>query len=177
MLSCVNKDRKIDDNIKFKKEILQNSFLKKKEWFCYIDSVNTHSFINIKSIDSISLYYMKMNTPSIIRKSKYIIWKNEKPLKNGEFDLFIPLNTNQFFFVSNGKRNVILNKIEIDSFKIKESKKVLLDLNKSYSLEDPCYQISKINHKVVNQNIVFKIQIFQSCFDKYFYKQINYSFL
>jgi hypothetical protein len=171
LISCVVKNKEADRN-----EFDISSELKHKEWFGYIDSVYTYSIKNEKYIDSISLYFMKEDSPSVMAKSKYIFWKNAKSVRDGDFNLFIPLNSSRFLIVSNGGRNFVSNEIQIDSLKIKESKKVLLDLNNRDSFKDPCNQISKIEHKVVNQNIVFKIQIFQSCFDKYYYEQLNYPF-
>jgi len=173
LFSCTYKGKAHDSVLK-KKET--NSILEEKEWFGFIDSVYTYSLKNEKYIDSVSLYFMKVNTPSVLAESKFILWRNSKPIKNGEFNLFIPLNTYQFLIVSKGSRNIILNEIEIDSIKIKESKKVLLDLNNSNLLKDPCNQISKINHKVTNQSIVFKVQIFQLCSEEYFYEELIYPF-
>lgn len=162
-------------SIEFKQNKVVDSELKEKEWFDYIDSIYTYSLKNKRGVDSISLYFMKSNTPNIMAKSKYIFWRNAKSVKNGDFNLFIRMNTSRFLVVSNERRNVVSNEIHIDSFKIKESKKVLLDLNNSKTLYDPCNQISKLEHKVINKNVVFKVQIFQSCFEEYLYEQLNYS--
>lgn len=169
LISCKSKG-----NEDYKKECVANSALKQKEWFNYIDSVHTYPITKNKCIDSISLYFMKVNTPNVIAKSKYIFWKGSVPMKNGEFNIFIPKSNYQFFIVSNGKRNLILQEIEVNSSSIKESKKVILDLNDDNSLKDPCNQISNVEKKVVNQNIVLKIEIFQSCFDEYFFKELIY---
>lgn len=174
-ISCKEEEKAFNTIGLPKKEI--NTELQEKEWFGYIDSVYKYPFKNKKSIDSICLYYMKKNTPSVLAKPKFIIWRNAKSVKNGEFNLFIQLNnTTQFLIVSNASRNAILNEIQIDSIKIKESTKILLDLNNNDSLKDPCNQISKIEQRVTSQGILFEIEIFQSCFDKYFYEQLNYPF-
>lgn len=165
---------KVKNEEHYRNEFVANAVLKQKEWFDYIDSIYTYSIKNEGYIDSISLYFMKVNTPSVIATSKYIFWKDSKPMKDGEFSLFIPTSNTQFLIVSNGKRNIILNKVEINTHTIKESKKVLLDLNKNDSLKDPCNQISNVNKKVANQNVVLKIEIFQSCFDKYSYRELIY---
>jgi hypothetical protein len=151
-----------------------NSVLEEKEWFSFIDSVYTDSIKDEKFIDSVSLYFMKVNTPSVIAKSKYIFWRRAKPVKSGDFNLFIPFNKNKFLLVSNGKRNIIVNEIEVKSDAIKETKKIMIDLNKSDSLQDQCNQISGIEHKVVNKNVIFSIEIFQSCFDKYLFREFIY---
>lgn len=65
------------------------SVLNTQEWFPYADSIHTVSYVGkVTYLDSVSKYFMKVNTPNVISEPKYIFWHNGKQISNGEFAFF-----------------------------------------------------------------------------------------
>jgi hypothetical protein len=152
-----------------------NEVLKEKEWFAFIDSVSCIPIPNNKHADSVSLYYMKPNTPEVLATPKFIVWKDAQALKSGEFNLFIPQSATYFLAVSYRKRSLSLCDIQIGAQGLKVSNASLLNLNAvntDSTLSDPCNEISRVERKKSKQQIVLNVSIYQSCLDTYFYKEL-----
>lgn len=152
-----------------------NEVLKEKEWFAFIDSVSCIPIPNNKHADSVSLYYMKPNAPEVLATPKFIVWKDAQALKSGEFNLFIPQSAANFLAVSYRKRSLSLCDIQIGAQGLKVSNVGLLNLNTintDSTLSDPCNEISSVERKKSKQQIVLNVEIYQSCLDTYFYKEL-----
>jgi hypothetical protein len=150
------------------------SKLKSLEWFNFVDSVSTYSDYKEYSIDSVSLFFMRKNTPEIIAKPKYVFWLNNRIKSTGDFDFFIHVSNADILSALFNRRNIIINRIKIGSDTLLETAKLFFDLENEKEFFDPCNQISNVNVTQTNQEFIFKIEIFQSCFDKYYYKELMY---
>jgi hypothetical protein len=149
--------------------------LKEKEWFAFIDSVSCIPIPNNKHADSVSLYYLKPNTPEVLATPKFIVWKDAQALKSGEFNLFIPQSAAHFLAVTYGKRSLSLCNIQIGAKGLKVSNTGLLNfnaVNTDRTLSDPCNEISRVERKKSKNGNVLKVEIHQSCLDTYFYKEL-----
>ncbi len=152
-----------------------NEVLKEKEWFAFIDSVSCIPIPNNKHADSVSLYYMKPNAPEVLATPKFIVWKDAQALKSGEFNLFIPQSAAHFLAVSYRKRSLSLCDIQIGAQGLKVTNAGLLNLNAVHTdrtLSDPCNEISRVERKKSKQQIVLNVEIYQSCLDTCFYKEL-----
>jgi hypothetical protein len=152
-----------------------NEVLKEKEWFAFIDSVSCIPIPNNQHADSVSLYYMKPNTPEVLATPKFIIWKDAQALKFGEFNLFIPQSAANFLVISYRKRSLSLCDIQIGAQGLKVSNAGLLNLNAVHTdkkLSDPCNEISSVERKKSKNGNVLKVEIHQSCLGTYMYKEL-----
>jgi hypothetical protein len=152
-----------------------NEVLKEKEWFAFIDSVSCMPVENNKHADSVSLYYMKPNTPEVLATPKFIIWKDAQALKFGEFNLFITQSAAHFLAISYRKRSLSLCDIQIGAQVLKVTNAGLLNLNAVHTdrtLSDPCNEISSVERSKSKDGNVLKVEIHQSCLDTYIYKEL-----
>jgi len=155
--------------------VLKHNKLKieNEEWYSFVDSVSN---ISIKAhnyfIDSISLYYMRLNTPSVVSKPRYVFWSNDIVQELGVFDFFTKTTDLHFVIGTMRKRTVSITSFLIGQDTLHISKEEILNLNKDLKFSDPCCFVSQIEQSIINQNLNVKIEIFQSCLDEVFYKDV-----
>lgn len=149
------------------------SVLKAQEWFPFIDSTHTVSFISkVTYLDSVSKYFMKVHTPNVISKPKYIFWYKGKQISNGEFAFFEQVSDSLMVIGSNGKRNVLIEELRVGKSKLQLRSNVVFDMNINNAFKNACYEITDLNHSVHNQGIRLSIQICNSCSDEVLTKNI-----
>ncbi len=149
------------------------SVLKAQEWFPYIDSTHTVSFVGkVTYLDSVSKYFMKVHTPEVISKPKYIFWYKGKQISNGDFDFFEQVSDSLIIIGSYSERNVCIEEYRIDKSKLQLRSNVVFDMNNNNEFKNACYEITDLNHSVQNQGIKLSIQICNSCSDEVLTKNI-----
>jgi len=130
------------------------------KWFSY---VKKEEKIILKDVfaDSVSIYYMQENTPSIYEKQKIILWKKNKEQFHTDFDNLIRIYDNHFLLATKRKKTIsIIEVIMKDKLFIKEFVKV--DLEKV-----SCKEISEIKDiKMSGKEISIRYSIYDTCFDK-----------
>lgn len=149
------------------------SVLNAEEWFPYVDSIHTVSYVGkVTYLDSVSKYFMKVNTPNVISEPKYIFWHNGKQISNGEFAFFEQVSDSLMVIGSNGKRNVLIKELRVGKSKLQARNKFIFDMNNNNEFKNDCYEIIDLNHSVQNQVIKLSIQICNSCSDELLTKNI-----
>lgn len=150
------------------------SVLKAQEWFPFIDSTHTVSFIGkVTYLDSVSKYFMKVHTPNVISKPKYIFWYKGKQISNGEFAFFEQVSDSLMVIGSNGKRNVLIEELRVGKSKLQARNRFIFDMNNvNNEFKNACYEITDLNHSVQNQGIKVSIHICNSCSDEMLTKNI-----
>ncbi len=149
--------------------------LKNEDWYRFIDSCTTLFDGENSSIDSISVYYMRLNTPSVIGSPKYIVWKKNGLVEKGEFNFRDSIYNQRFFFGSFRKRGIVLTEIDLRDNKFKKSEKNILDLNSDNRLSNSCYEIANATCQKSTNALKINVEIYDSCFDKYFSRKLSYS--
>lgn len=143
------------------------SVLKAQEWFPYIDSTHTVSFVGkVTYLDSVSKYFMKVHTPEVISKPKYIFWYKGKQISNGEFAFFEQVSDSLIIIGSYSERNVCIEEYRIDKSKLQLRSNVVFDMNINNEFKNACYEITDLNHSVHNQGIKLSIKVSNSCSDE-----------
>jgi hypothetical protein len=115
---------------------------------------------------------MKVNTPNVISKPKYIFWYKGKQISNGEFAFFEQVSDSLIIIGSYSERNVCIEEYRIDKSKLQLRSNVVFDMNINNEFKNACYEITDLNHSVQNQGIKISIQICNSCSDEVLTKNI-----
>ncbi len=131
-------------------------------WLQYADSSN---FFKIKTsyVDSMVLYFLRPDAPSVIGDTYLALWKNGKELVIEDFfnnvDAYAQLKNNHFIFTCLRNKTLVVQEINFNQ-EIKTTRNKVLDLTKT-----SCKEISTSSLlESENNEISVEVQINDTCF-------------
>lgn len=144
------------------------------DWIRYIDS-NKLYVIKSKAVDSIILYYIRDDAPSVLGKIHVLCWKNGKKIMNDEclqnIDGCLMASNEHFVFYIKRKKSIYMCELRTHDSLACVNKKII-DISSS-----ACIEIYDVKKDTILENVIyFKVEMIDVCFEKMSDSSLIYRF-
>ncbi len=167
LLSCSNQK----NNDSFSNPTIKNSENQLVfEWEELIDHRQIYLFESTEIIDSLVLYFLKEDAPSVYDKNMFIIWKNGQVTKTdliGEFDLYYRISDNHFVFF------YIENQLHCQELKINDQ--LQTQQTNLYTPKEQELKIVSIDVKEGDSLFQIRLNLYNDLFNKSYSDSVQYN--